>query len=47
MPTKLKKIFEKEYGKKKGDGIFYAWEAKKGILYTHHKHKQKGGNKKI
>ena len=46
MPIKLKKIFEKEYGKKKGDRIFYAWEAKRGILYTHHsKHKLKGGNK--
>ena len=28
MPVKLKKIFEKEYGKKKGDNIFYAWENK-------------------
>lgn len=28
MPTKLKKIFEKEYGKKRGDKIFYAWENK-------------------
>ena len=29
---KLKKIFEKEYGKKKGERIFYAYEKKhKGI----------------
>ena len=28
MPIKLKKIYEKEYGKKKGDQIFYAWENK-------------------
>lgn len=29
---KLKKIFEKEYGKKKGDRIFYAYEHKhKGL----------------
>jgi alanine dehydrogenase len=28
MPIKLKKIFEKEYGKKKGDKIFYAYENK-------------------
>ena len=28
MPEKIKKIFEKEYGKKKGDRIFYAWENK-------------------
>lgn len=25
----IKKNFEKEYGKKKGDNIFYAWENKK------------------
>ena len=29
MPEYIKKIFEKEYGKKKGDRIFYAWENKK------------------
>lgn len=29
MPEKLKKIFEREYGKKKGDRIFYAWWNKK------------------
>ena len=28
MPIKLRKIFEKEYGKKKGDKIFYAWQNK-------------------
>ena len=33
MPIKLKKIFEKEYGKKKGDEIFYKWEAKHGHVY--------------
>lgn len=32
---KLKGIFIKEYGKKKGTSIFYAWE-----------HKQKGGIRK-
>jgi len=31
MPIKLKHIFEKEYGKKKGDRIFYAWENKHKI----------------
>lgn len=25
MPEKIKKIFEAEYGKKKGDRIFYGW----------------------
>jgi hypothetical protein len=29
MPIKLRKAFEKEYGKKKGDRIFYAWENKR------------------
>lgn len=29
MPIKLKRIFEKEYGKKRGDRIFYAWENKR------------------
>jgi hypothetical protein len=28
MPLKLKKIFQKEYGKEKGIRIFYAWENK-------------------
>jgi len=28
MPIKLKRIFQKEYGKKKGIRIFYAWENK-------------------
>lgn len=34
MPRKLKKIFEKEYGKKRGDRIFYAWENKMKKLKT-------------
>ena len=25
MPIKIKKIFEHEYGKNKGDRIFYSW----------------------
>jgi len=29
MPLKIKKIFQKEYGKKKGEKIFYAWESKR------------------
>lgn len=28
MPTKLRKIFQEKYGKKKGTRIFYAWENK-------------------
>jgi hypothetical protein len=32
MPEKLEKIFEKEYGKRKGDLIFHKWGSK------HHKH---------
>jgi hypothetical protein len=36
MPLKIKRKFEKEYGKKEGDRIFYAWE---------NKHKSKGGVK--
>jgi hypothetical protein len=44
MPEKLKKIFEKEYGKKKGDIIFYSWENKRGIHYAKHK-AMKGGKK--
>lgn len=39
MPDKIKKIFEKEYGKKKGDRIFYAWENKRGIRYGKKKSK--------
>ena len=43
MPTKLKKIFEKEYmdkgySKEKADAIFYAYEAKHGKLFRR-KHK--------
>jgi len=29
MPLKLKRKFEREYGKEKGDRIFYGWENKK------------------
>ena len=36
MPYKIEKIFEKEYGKEKGDLIFYKWLNK-------HKKKKKGG----
>lgn len=36
--SKLKNIFEKEYGKKKGDNIFYAYENK-------HKELKKRGKK--
>jgi hypothetical protein len=44
MPIKIKKIFEKEYGKKKGDRIFYAWENKRKIKSTKSKLiKHKGG----
>jgi len=32
MPVKIRRLFEKEYGKKKGDRIFYAWENKHGML---------------
>jgi hypothetical protein len=28
MPIKLRHLFQKEYGKKKGTRIFYAWENK-------------------
>lgn len=31
MPKKLEKIFEKEYGKKKGDKIFFKFENKHKI----------------
>ena len=37
MPIKIKKIFEKEYGKKKGDRIFYAWENEHGHNYRRKK----------
>ena len=33
MPEKLKRIFEKEYGKSKGDRIFYGYENKHGFHY--------------
>lgn len=36
MPIKLKKIFQAEYGKKKGERIFYAYENKLKL-------KKKGG----
>ena len=39
MPIKLRRIFEKEYGKKKGDRIFYAWENKHKLKLK----KTKGG----
>lgn len=41
MPVKLEKIFEEEYGKRKGDLIFYKWRNK-------HKHDlfKKAGFKK-
>ena len=32
MPVKIKRIFEKEYGKKKGDRIFYAWQNKNRVM---------------
>lgn len=35
MPKKLEKIFEKEYGKRKGRLIFYKYESK------HHLHPHK------
>jgi AraC-like DNA-binding protein len=31
MPIKLKRKFESEYGKTKGDRIFYAWENKRKV----------------
>jgi hypothetical protein len=33
MPIKIKRKFEEEYGKERGDKIFYAWENKHGIRY--------------
>ena len=37
MPKKLEKIFEKEYGKKKGRLIFYKWESKHLLGKKHKK----------
>lgn len=31
MPIKIKHRFEREYGKKRGDLIFYKWESKHHI----------------
>jgi len=49
MPVKLKHIFEREYGKQKGDRIFYAYEAKHGHHYSRKKlnkiKRLKGGKK--
>ena len=39
MPIKLKKIFEKEYGKLKGDRIFYSYLNKQKLKSK----KTKGG----
>jgi hypothetical protein len=41
MPEKIKKKFEEEYGKDKGDKIFYAWENKHHIFDK--KDKKKNG----
>ncbi len=38
--TKIKKKMEKEYGKKKGEKVFYASQ-KKGIIKETHKTKKK------
>ena len=35
--TKIKKQMEKEYGKKKGEGVFYASQKKGTIKGTHRK----------
>lgn len=35
MPIKIKHAFEREYGHKKGDKIFYAWENKHHMLHSH------------
>jgi len=32
MPIKIRHEFEREYGKKKGDRIFYSWENKHHML---------------
>lgn len=42
MPIKIKHAFEREYGKKQGDKIFYAWETKNKLF---DKKKLKGGKK--
>jgi hypothetical protein len=39
IPIKIKRAFEREYGKKKGDLIFYKWENKHGMLKSHGKRK--------
>ena len=38
MPEKLKRIFEKEYGKKQGDLIFYKYSNKHHLDMDHSKH---------
>jgi hypothetical protein len=32
MPITIKHNFERQYGKRKGDRIFYSWENKHGML---------------
>ena len=32
MPVKIKRIFEANYGKKKGDRIFYSWQNKHRVM---------------
>ena len=39
MPLKIKRAFEREYGKKLGDKYFYSWENKRGISYKRKKNK--------
>ena len=47
MPEKIHKAFQKEYGKSRGNLIFYKWENKHGLLHhsdsvhpiRHHAHK--------
>lgn len=36
MPVKIKRMFEAEYGKKKGDRIFYAWQNKRAKMVHNH-----------
>ena len=38
---KIKKAMEEQYGKEKGEGIFYASQQKKVIIGTHLKRKKK------
>lgn len=38
---KIKKAMEKEYGKEKGEDVFYASQQKKTIMGTHLKRKKK------